>query len=59
MRHLIDIPDAEWRRRIEGRNRMVSLGETQAYRVDEGLFQKFLSRYEPPSVDEVDRIYHE
>lgn len=57
VRHLIDISDAEWRRRIEQRNQAIQQGKTQDYPVDEGLYRKFLSRYEPPSADEVD-VYH-
>lgn len=59
VRHLIDISDEEWRRRIEKRNQAVRQGQTQAYQVDEGLYRKFLSRYEAPSADEIDVCHHE
>lgn len=59
VRHLIDIPDEEWHRRIEKRNQAVRLGLRQDYLVDEGLYKKFFSRYEAPSRDEVDAVHHE
>lgn len=57
LRHLIDIPDDEWHRRIDARNRAVQAGQVQAYPVDEGLYRKFLSRYQPPAADEIDVVH--
>ncbi len=54
--HYIKIPDDEWRRRIEKRNRDVALGLVQAYPVDENLLKKFESWFEEPLPDEVDLI---
>ncbi len=41
--HGISISDDEWHRRIEARN---AKADGNAYLVDDGLLQKFLSRYE-------------
>ena len=49
--HAICVDDNEWHRRIEKRNHSARNG---AYLVDEGLLNKFLSRYEEPGPDEVD-----
>lgn len=59
VRHLIDLTDEQWHARIEKRNQAIRRGEGQGYLVDEGLYKKFLSRYEAPTADEADRIYHE
>lgn len=52
--HGIRVDDAEWRARISGRNAQIDDGVCQAYHVDDGLAQKFLSRYEEPTADEID-----
>lgn len=54
--HYLKVSDAEWRRRIEKRNREVEAGQSQAYYVDENLLKKFESFFEEPSPEEVDRI---
>lgn len=59
VRHLISIPDEEWHRRIEKRNQAVRQGLRKDYLVDEGLYRKFLSRYEAPSEDEIDICHQE
>ena len=59
VRHLIDISDEDWRRRIEKRNQAVLRGERRDYFVDEGLYRKFLARFEPPEPEEIDVLHHE
>lgn len=53
--HYLDIPQEEWQRRIEKRNRAVLAGGTGAYLVDGGLRAKFESIFEPPAPDEITR----
>ena len=45
----LNVTDEEWRRRIAKRNAEAPPG---AYRVDEGLLQKCISRFEEPSPEE-------
>lgn len=52
--HCIDIPDDEWKRRLEKRNRDVSGKRIKAYYVDEGLAEKFGRIYEKPEKNEID-----
>ena len=52
--HALRVDEAEWLKRIEGRNMAIDRGEYQAYHIDEGLQAKFESLYEEPSDDEVD-----
>ncbi len=49
----IDIADAEWRLRLDMRNKSVLAGETSAYYVDEGLMDKFESIFEKPDETEI------
>lgn len=53
--HYLDIPQAEWMRRIEQRNRAVLAHETDAYYVDEGLRAKFEAIFEAPAPEEITR----
>lgn len=52
--HYLDIADNAWRANIDSRNRAVREGRTTDYYVDEGLLQKMLSRFEPPTREEMD-----
>lgn len=52
--HYLDVPDDEWHRRLEKRNRLVEQGATDAYYVDENLAAKFESRFEKPERSEAD-----
>ena len=52
--HCIDIPEDEWKKRIEKRNRAVLQDDSCAYYVDENLAAKFEERFEMPSDDEID-----
>lgn len=52
--HFLDISDAEWKKRIEKRNRQVSQGQVSAYYIDEGLAAKAESLFEKPERSEVD-----
>lgn len=52
--HALRLKDAKWRARIAARNAAVDAGAYQAYHVDDGLLHKFQTRYEEPTVDEVD-----
>lgn len=52
--HYIDISDDEWKKRLDKRNRSVSLGEASAYYVDEGLAEKCVSFFEKPDESETD-----
>ena len=54
--HYIAVPDDEWYRRIEKRNKAVEAGECSAYFVDEGLAAKFAAIFELPAEDEADVI---
>ncbi len=56
--HYISIPDDEWQRNIELRNKAVLAGETTDFYVDEGLMNKLLSRFEVPERYEID-VWHE
>ena len=51
--HYIDIPDGEWRRRLEKRNRSITETGGGAYYVDDGLAAKFASIFEPPAPEEI------
>ena len=52
--HYIDISDEVWRTRLRQRNHAVSVGEANAYFVDEDLAAKFDAIFEPPEKDEID-----
>lgn len=52
--HYIDIPDEEWYRRLDKRNKAVMENKTSAYYVDEGLAEKFKSIFEIPDRSEID-----
>ena len=54
--YYLEIGDAALRCNIAHRNARVRRGETRDYFVDEGLFQKMQSRFEPPEEGEIDRI---
>ena len=54
--HYIEVPDDEWYRRVERRNKAVEAGECSAYFVDEGLAAKFAAIFELPAEDEADVI---
>lgn len=56
--HYIDISETEWRCNIGLRNKAVSAGNTSDFFVDDGLVTKFLSRFEIPEREEIDR-WHE
>lgn len=51
--HYLDIPEGEWQERINERNLLVSNGHSDDYFVDEGLYSKAISIFEPPSDDEI------
>lgn len=51
--HYLDIPEVEWMERINKRNLLVTNGQSDDYFVDEGLYSKALSFFEPPSDDEI------
>ena len=51
--HYLDIPEGEWQERINKRNLLVSNGQSDDYFVDEGLYGKAISLFEPPSDDEI------
>lgn len=51
--HYLDIPEGEWMERINKRNLLVTNGQSDDYFVDEGLYSKALSLFEPPSDDEI------
>ena len=50
--YYLDIPEDEWKRRIEKRNKAISKNETEAYYVDENLRIKFDNLFEAPTSDE-------
>lgn len=52
--HYIDIPDEEWYRRLDKRNKAVMENKTSAYYVDEGLAEKFKQLFEIPDRSEID-----
>lgn len=53
--HSIDVDDRTWQKNIEERNRRILAGEGGSdYFLDEGLMRKLLSRWEPPSREEID-----
>ena len=53
--HYIDVDDRTWQKNIEERNRRILAGEGGSdYFLDEGLMKKLLSRWEPPSREEID-----
>ena len=56
--HYIDISETEWRCNIGLRNKAVAADETSDFFVDDGLVTKFLSRFEIPEREEIDR-WHE
>ena len=51
----LDIPDDEWERRIAGRNAAIQAGQADPsdYFVDEGLKQKVLELFIPPTAEEL------
>ena len=53
--HYLDIPEAEWRRRIGKRNAAILAGQGSPsdYFVDEGLLQKVNSLFVPPTEEEL------
>lgn len=53
--HYLDIPEDEWRRRIEKRNAAILAGQGSPsdYFVDEGLLQKVNDLFVPPTEDEL------
>lgn len=51
--YYVEVTDEEWQRNIRARNEAVTKGETNDYFVDEGLFQKIVSRFEPPAPGEM------
>ena len=56
--HYIDVTDETWHRNIEERNRRVLAGAGGSdYYLDDGLMEKLLSMWEPPSRDEIDVWY--
>lgn len=52
--HFLRVSDEEWARRIDKRNSEVAAGRSDAYYVDEGLREKFISLFEEPDADESD-----
>ena len=53
--HYIDVDDSTWRRNIEERNqRILNGGGGSDYYLDEGLMDKLLSKWQPPSEEEID-----
>ena len=50
--YYIDIPEEEWKKRVQKRNRDVSENNLSAYFVDENLRIKFSNLFEPPTEDE-------
>ena len=52
--HYIDISNEEWISRLNRRNADVAAGAVSAYYVDDNLASKFQSRFEPPTMDEID-----
>ncbi|MCQ2576776.1 MAG: ATP-binding protein [Treponema sp.] len=52
--YYIDIPDEEWYRRLDKRNKAVMENKTSAYYVDEGLAEKFKQLFEIPDRSEID-----
>ena len=52
--HFLRVSDEEWARRINKRNSEVAAGRSDAYYVDEGLREKFISLFEEPDADESD-----
>ena len=56
--HYIDVSDSTWHKNIEERNRRILSSEVGSdYYLDEGLMEKLLSKWEPPSKDEIDVWY--
>ena len=54
--HYLSVPDAEWNKRIEKRNKDITEGRISAYYVDNGLKAKFSVLFEPPEENEADVI---
>ncbi len=52
--YYIDIPNEEWKKRIEQRNYLVQTKEIQAYFVDENLLNKTNRLFEIPDQNEID-----
>ena len=52
--HYLDISDAEWKKRIEKRNKEVSEKKISAYYVDAGLVKKVHELFEKPDKAEID-----
>ncbi len=52
--HYIDIDSFEWLKRLQKRNRDVLEHKSNAYYVDEGLAEKFMTVFEIPSKNEID-----
>ena len=56
--HYIDVDDRTWSVNIKERNKKVLLGQgKEAFYVDEGLLNKVISKFEPPSEENMDVIY--
>lgn len=51
--HYVDISQEQLAKQIQKRNEAVLKGETSAYYVDEGLWQKCLSLFEAPDAGEI------
>lgn len=54
--HYLSIDDELWKKRINGRNVLVSEGKTDAYYVDEELMEKFASIFQEPEDREINKI---
>jgi len=56
--HYIDITDEQWKRNIAERNKRIEeCNDKTDFYVDEGLFQKIISKFEEPSKEEIDVWY--
>jgi len=55
--HYIDISDEDWMKNIEKRNDLVTKGLSHDYYLDEGLYDKLMSRFEVPERSEIDVWY--
>lgn len=55
--HYINISDEDWRKNIEKRNTLVMKGESDAYYLDEGLYNKLMSRFQIPDRNKIDIWY--
>ena len=52
--HYIDIDSSEWLKRLQKRNQDVLEHKSNAYYVDEGLAEKFMTIFEIPDKNEID-----